>query len=177
VRARLVVVCNVAAACQAFVVFCPCAARATSSLQENAALSCCAAAVQGTVAPGKGQRASEYNEVRAHGHGHGCVRAHACVCVCVSVCLSCRSLARKPQLTCAWCPRCSPHAVHALLLLLLPQVAHTYFPLRGGNKVTLYHDSTCVPGPVDGIKLAGGGLYSESSCWDDVYAAIMGAQK
>jgi len=57
------------------------------------------------------------------------------------------------------------------------EVPQTYFPLRPGNKVTLYHDSVCTPGPGKGITLAGGGLYSESSCWDDVYDAIMAAKR
>jgi hypothetical protein len=59
----------------------------------------------------------------------------------------------------------------------LHQVPRTYFPMRPGNRVTLYHDSTCVPGPVEGIRLAGGGLFSESSCWDDIYDAIMEADR
>jgi hypothetical protein len=49
--------------------------------------------------------------------------------------------------------------------------------MRPGNRVTLYHDSTCAPGPVEGIRLAGGGLFSESSCWDDIYDAIMEADR
>lgn len=57
------------------------------------------------------------------------------------------------------------------------EVPHTYFPLRDGNRVTLYHDSVCTPGPVEGISLAGGGLYSEASCWDDLYAAIKTAKR
>ncbi|WIA08753.1 hypothetical protein OEZ85_008176 [Tetradesmus obliquus] len=59
----------------------------------------------------------------------------------------------------------------------LHEVPRVYFPQRPGNKVTLYHDSVCTPGPVPGIALAGGGLYSESSCWDDVYAAIQQAKR
>jgi phospholipase D1/2 len=57
------------------------------------------------------------------------------------------------------------------------EVPHTYFPQRSGNKVTLYHDAVCTPGPVDGIQLASGGLYSESSCWDDIYDAIKAAKR
>lgn len=57
------------------------------------------------------------------------------------------------------------------------EVPNTYFPLRNGNRVTLYHDSVCTPGPVQGIALASGGLYSESSCWDDVYASIKAAKR
>jgi hypothetical protein len=49
--------------------------------------------------------------------------------------------------------------------------------MRPGNRITLYHDSTCVPGHVEGISLAGGGLYSEHSCWDDLYDAIMQADR
>lgn len=49
--------------------------------------------------------------------------------------------------------------------------------MRDGNRVTLYHDSVCTPGPVKGITLASGGLYSESSCWDDIYAAIKAAKR
>lgn len=56
-------------------------------------------------------------------------------------------------------------------------VPHVYFPLRGGNRVTLYHDAMCTPGPVEGIALDGGGLYSESSCWDDMHAAISEAKR
>lgn len=69
------------------------------------------------------------------------------------------------------CPACLP------VPLVLVQVPRTYFPMRPGNRITLYHDSTCVPGPVEGISLAGGGLYSEHSCWDDLYDAIMQADR
>eukprot|EP00882_Tetradesmus_deserticola_P025421 GHRQ01027922.1.p1 GENE.GHRQ01027922.1~~GHRQ01027922.1.p1 ORF type:complete len:406 (+),score=151.50 GHRQ01027922.1:296-1513(+) len=57
------------------------------------------------------------------------------------------------------------------------EVPRIYFPQRPGNKVTLYHDAVCTPGPVPGISLAGGGLYSESSCWDDIYVAIQQAER
>lgn len=57
------------------------------------------------------------------------------------------------------------------------EVPRTYFPMRSGNKVTLYHDAVCTPGPVPGITLAGGGLFSESSCWDDMYDAILQAKR
>ena len=60
---------------------------------------------------------------------------------------------------------------------MILQVPRTYFPMRPGNRVTLYHDSTCVPGPVEGIQLAGGQLYSEKSCWDDLYEAVMQAER
>lgn len=57
------------------------------------------------------------------------------------------------------------------------EVPRTYFPLRGGNKVTLYHDAVCTPGPVQGVTLGNGSLYSEGSCWDDIYDAIREAQR
>jgi hypothetical protein len=57
------------------------------------------------------------------------------------------------------------------------EVPRVYFPSRPGNKVTLYHDAVCTPGPVPGITLASGGLYSESSCWDDIYVAIQKAER
>jgi hypothetical protein len=57
------------------------------------------------------------------------------------------------------------------------EVPRVYFPLRPGNKVTLYHDAVCTPGPVPGIALASGGLYSESSCWDDIYVAVQQAER
>jgi phospholipase D1/2 len=57
------------------------------------------------------------------------------------------------------------------------EVPRTYFPLRPGGRVTLYHDAVCKPGPVDGIPLSGGGLYSESCCWDDMYQAIQEARR
>jgi hypothetical protein len=57
------------------------------------------------------------------------------------------------------------------------EVPRVYFPQRPGNKVTLYHDAVCTPGPVPGITLANGGLYSESSCWDDIYVAVQQAER
>jgi len=57
------------------------------------------------------------------------------------------------------------------------EVPRTYFPLRDGNRVTLYHDSVCNPGPVEGVKLADGQLFQENSCWDDVIDAIDQAQR
>eukprot|EP00775_Hariotina_reticulata_P006308 gene6308-6543_t len=57
------------------------------------------------------------------------------------------------------------------------EVPRTYFPLRDGNRVTLYHDSVCQPGPVDGVKLADGQLFQENSCWDDVIDAIDEAER
>jgi hypothetical protein len=67
--------------------------------------------------------------------------------------------------------------MHQTASLGLHEVPRVYFPQRPGNKVTLYHDAVCTPGPVPGITLANGGLYSESSCWDDVYAAIQQAKR
>eukprot|EP00879_Flechtneria_rotunda_P013406 GHRR01013996.1.p1 GENE.GHRR01013996.1~~GHRR01013996.1.p1 ORF type:complete len:724 (+),score=209.94 GHRR01013996.1:247-2418(+) len=57
------------------------------------------------------------------------------------------------------------------------EVPRAYFPLRPGNKVTLYHDAVCTPGPVEGAKLRGGGLYSDSCCWDDIYKALQQAKR
>jgi hypothetical protein len=71
--------------------------------------------------------------------------------------------------TCIWLRQTTSLGLH--------EVPRVYFPQRPGNRVTLYHDSVCTPGPVPGISLASGGLYSESSCWDDVYAAIQQAKR
>lgn len=56
------------------------------------------------------------------------------------------------------------------------EVPRTYFPLRPGNRVTLYHDAVATPGPVPDIPLADGSCYDESSCWDDIYDAIAQAK-
>lgn len=49
--------------------------------------------------------------------------------------------------------------------------------MRRGNRITLYHDAVATPGPVEGIQLAGGKAYHESSCWDDMYEAILQAKR
>lgn len=57
------------------------------------------------------------------------------------------------------------------------EVPSTYFPLRRGNEVTLYHDAVCTPGSAPDIPLANGQLYNEHSCWDDIYEAILQARR
>jgi phosphatidylserine/phosphatidylglycerophosphate/cardiolipin synthase-like enzyme len=67
-----------------------------------------------------------------------------------------------------------------------PALPRAYFPPRRGCHVTLYHDACYPPArldpkgsvplpdvPVDGAL---GGLYTERSCWDDLYSAINGAK-
>eukprot|EP00878_Enallax_costatus_P010831 GHUV01011310.1.p1 GENE.GHUV01011310.1~~GHUV01011310.1.p1 ORF type:complete len:894 (+),score=260.77 GHUV01011310.1:345-3026(+) len=56
------------------------------------------------------------------------------------------------------------------------EVPRTYFPLRRGNRITLYHDAVATPGPVPDIPLADGSCYNESSCWDDMYDSISQAK-
>jgi hypothetical protein len=56
-------------------------------------------------------------------------------------------------------------------------IPHSYFPLRHDNRVTLYHDAACTPGPVPGVVLQDGQQYVEHSCWHDLYTAIMAAER
>ena len=53
---------------------------------------------------------------------------------------------------------------------------HAYFQPRRGNRVTLYADAHALPEPLPPIQLAGGRLYREGSCWDDLSAAISAAR-
>ncbi|KAL6993384.1 phospholipase D [Sarracenia purpurea var. burkii] len=52
-------------------------------------------------------------------------------------------------------------------------VRRTYFPLRKGNSVKLYHDAhirnECKPPP---IELDGGRVYEHGTCWEDICHAI-----
>jgi hypothetical protein len=49
--------------------------------------------------------------------------------------------------------------------LLKGEVPRVYFPMRAGNRVTLYHDAFQPPGPVADIQLSGGRPYREAACW------------
>jgi hypothetical protein len=51
------------------------------------------------------------------------------------------------------------------LNLVRDEVPRVYFPMRSGNKVTLYHDAHQTPGPVKDIVLANGRPFQEASCW------------
>lgn len=53
-------------------------------------------------------------------------------------------------------------------------VENTYFPARGGCRVTLYKDAHV--GHVPEIPLAGGRLYQPACCWIDMYNAICSAK-
>lgn len=56
----------------------------------------------------------------------------------------------------------------------VPQV---FFPLREGNRVTLYHDAHVIDaGEKPDIPLASGVLYKDLSCWDTLYADILAAK-
>jgi hypothetical protein len=67
-----------------------------------------------------------------------------------------------------------------------PALPRAYFPPRRGCHVTLYHDACYPPArrspqgsvALPDVPVAGalGGLYTERSCWDDLYAAIAGAK-
>ncbi|GBF94843.1 phospholipase D gamma [Raphidocelis subcapitata] len=61
--------------------------------------------------------------------------------------------------------------------LLRDEVPRVYFPMRAGNRVTLYHDAHQNPGPVRDILLGNGSPFCESSCWDDVYHALTSARR
>ena len=53
---------------------------------------------------------------------------------------------------------------------------HAYFQPRRGNRVTLYADAHALAEPLPPIQLAGGRLWREGSCWDDLFAAITAAE-
>lgn len=55
------------------------------------------------------------------------------------------------------------------------QVPRTYFPMRQGNRVRLYHDAHQPVGPVP-LPFSGG-TFNEHSCWEDVHASILGAKR
>ena len=52
---------------------------------------------------------------------------------------------------------------------------HTYFPARGGCRVTLYKDAHV--GHVPEIPLADGRMYQPACCWIDLYNAICAAKR
>ncbi|KAG8092346.1 hypothetical protein GUJ93_ZPchr0012g19242 [Zizania palustris] len=58
-----------------------------------------------------------------------------------------------------------------------PGVPNTYFPLRRGNKVTLYQDAHVPDGCLPDIWLDHGIRYQHGQCWHDIYNAICQAQK
>jgi hypothetical protein len=55
------------------------------------------------------------------------------------------------------------------------QVPRTYFPMRQGNRVRLYHDAHQPVGPVP-LPFCGGS-FNEHSCWEDVHSSLQGAQR
>ena len=58
------------------------------------------------------------------------------------------------------------------------EVPRTYFPMRTGCLVRLYHDAhQDSAGPVQDVRLSNGELYEDRSCWDDVFEAIRDAQR
>ncbi|KAJ4712932.1 Phospholipase D [Melia azedarach] len=56
-------------------------------------------------------------------------------------------------------------------------VPGTYFPLRRGDKVTLYQDAHAHDGCLPDLKLDGGLQFKHSSCWEDIYDAISQARR
>ena len=51
-----------------------------------------------------------------------------------------------------------------------------YFKPRSGGTVTLYIDSHVEPNSTPVVKLPGGGTYSQSSLWTDLYSAMREAK-
>ncbi|GAB2224584.1 hypothetical protein Droror1_Dr00005346 [Drosera rotundifolia] len=51
-------------------------------------------------------------------------------------------------------------------------VPRTYFPLRGGCKVTLYQDAHVEDGMLPNLMLDNGGHYLHGKCWHDIFIAI-----
>ncbi|XP_044499628.1 phospholipase D delta-like [Mangifera indica] len=51
-------------------------------------------------------------------------------------------------------------------------VRNTYFPLRKGHQVTLYQDAHVKEGFLPHIKLDGGQVYKQGTCWEDICHAI-----
>ncbi|XP_021731076.1 phospholipase D delta-like [Chenopodium quinoa] len=58
------------------------------------------------------------------------------------------------------------------LNVTLNGVKSTYFPLRKGSLVKLYQDSHGKPDYLPEIKLDGGEIYNQSTCWEDICYAI-----
>ncbi|KAL2928676.1 Phospholipase D gamma 1 [Bienertia sinuspersici] len=56
-------------------------------------------------------------------------------------------------------------------------VPRTYFPLRRGNRVTLYQDAHVEDGMLPNFGLEDGMHYVHGQCWHDVFDAISGATK
>ncbi|XP_006656220.1 phospholipase D alpha 2 [Oryza brachyantha] len=57
-----------------------------------------------------------------------------------------------------------------------PGVPYTFFSQRPGCKVTLYQDAHVPDAFAPRIPLAGGGLYQQGRCWEDVFDAISNAK-
>ncbi|KAH1113302.1 hypothetical protein J1N35_006680 [Gossypium stocksii] len=51
-------------------------------------------------------------------------------------------------------------------------VRHTYFPMRKGNKVTLYQDAHVPDGMLPKIELDDGKVFNQGKCWEDLCYAI-----
>mmetsp|Transcript_8563 Transcript_8563/g.15489 ORF Transcript_8563/g.15489 Transcript_8563/m.15489 type:complete len:777 (-) Transcript_8563:193-2523(-) len=58
-----------------------------------------------------------------------------------------------------------------------PEVPWCYFKPMVGNRVTLYQDAHHEPGSLPVITKANGMNYVHGSCWKDIYAAVMAAEK
>uniref|UniRef100_A0A803MBD7 phospholipase D n=1 Tax=Chenopodium quinoa TaxID=63459 RepID=A0A803MBD7_CHEQI len=58
------------------------------------------------------------------------------------------------------------------LNVTLNGVKSTYFPLRKGSLVKLYQDSHGKPDYLPEIKLDGGEIYKQNTCWEDICYAI-----
>ncbi|KAK9076717.1 hypothetical protein SSX86_005051 [Deinandra increscens subsp. villosa] len=56
-------------------------------------------------------------------------------------------------------------------------VPGTYFPLRGGGKVTLYQDAHVDDGYLPSMHLDGGLKYENGDCWHDICEAIKQARR
>lgn len=56
-------------------------------------------------------------------------------------------------------------------------VPGTYFPLRKGGKVTLYQDAHAPDGLLPKMRLEGGILYKQASCWEHIFNAISQARR
>ncbi|XP_074315776.1 phospholipase D gamma 1-like [Silene latifolia] len=56
-------------------------------------------------------------------------------------------------------------------------VPRTYFPLRKGNRVTLYQDAHCEDGMLPNIKLDDEKDYVHGKCWHDIFNAISNARR